>query len=161
MFVMEKLKFADGVCLFQNDDIFEILERTARAESSTTTKRPGDHPGPISLAEMNTYIARALLGLLLPVDSVSLREQSIGTELYELQRLLCPNPATKFIEVYNVNGTESSSSNARPGNSNPFLKSLISQVPRYAKGGVAISQFVTLNSLLVTRGQGSGSSLAR
>jgi len=124
MFVMEKLKFADGVCLFQNDDIFEILERTARAESSTTTKRPGDHPGPISLAEMNTYIARALLGLLLPVDSVSLREQSIGMELYELQRLLCPKP-------------------------------------RYAKGGVAISQFVTLNSLLVTRGQGSGSSLAR
>ncbi len=108
---------------------------------------------------MNTYIARSLLGLLLPVDSVSLKTQSFGLEPYELQRLLCPNPALKFIEIYNINGTEPPST-TRTTNANPLLKTLINQIPKYDTKGAVNKQFVTVNALMVSRGSGVCSSLA-
>ena len=102
---------------------------------------------------MNSQIVKSLLGLVYPVESVSLKMQSVGMEMYELQRLLCANPSMKIIELYSVNGIETlaPAANSRPtfGNSqrnnelksNPLLKSITSVIPKYDKG--LVKQFVS------------------
>ena len=145
-------EFVDSIFLFQNDDVFEILDRCQRdaigSKPAPTTKfskskSTEQMSGTISLTEMNQYMIKALLGTILPVDNVSLKEQSIGMEYSELQRLLCYNPNTKIIELYNVNGTETLQAPNTRGNissqaqnalkTNPLLKSFVSNVPKYDK----------------------------
>lgn len=145
-------EFVDSVFLFQNDDVFEILERCQRDTAGSKpapvskfskSKATEQLAGTISLTEMNQYIIKSLMGTILPVDNVSLKEQSIGMEFSELQRLLCYNPNTKIIELYNVNGNETlQAPNSRANissqvqnalKSNPLLKSFVSHVPKYQK----------------------------
>lgn len=86
---------------------------------------------------MNRYIVKSLFGAIMPVESVSLKNQSIGMEMYEIQRLLCSHKSMKFIELYNVNGSEVVQTTAGRGHlqnshnsikSNPLLKMMINQV---------------------------------
>lgn len=153
-------EFSDAIMLFQNDDVLELIEKTTKDGKPTVagvTARPVKVGGgankqdaggltSISLTDMNAYIVKCLLGTILPVQSVSLKEQSTGMEFLEMQRLICSNPLMKIVEVYNVNGMETltpvqtanrlnNASTARNGEvkSNPLLKSLIEQIPKYDK----------------------------
>ena len=166
-------EFVDGICLFQNDDLMNLVEKISSDSSSLTSSAittknqllPFNHsklktntekaPNSVSLNEMNSYIVKCLLGLILPVDNVSLRSQSFGLELYEIQRFLCSNPNLKIIETYNVNSLSvSSSSSSNYGNStiksNPLLKKLFSTVPKYKSN--TSEHFTSLNSLIIARG---------
>jgi len=130
----------------------------SKANSITNDK---DQNNSISINDMNAYIVKCLLSLILPVDNVSLRSQSFGLELYEIQRFLCSNPNLKIVEVYNVtNNASSLSSSSNYGNSsvksNPLLKKIFSLMPKYKSN--SSEQFTSLNSLLILRGSPTDSS---
>ena len=121
----------------------------------------------VSLAQMNHYIIKSLLGLIFPVDSVSLKTQSIGMEMFELQRLLCPNPNMKIVEVYNVNGVETLSANLAASRlnaqgvqpkSNPLLKTMMATFPKYNNNSGR--HFASVQSLIVTRGSNTANDVS-
>jgi hypothetical protein len=169
---------ADCIGLYQNDDIFNLIEKQANEVSRSTpssTKSAllpfnnpklnkksasleSSLPNSISINDMNSYIVKCLLSSIYPVDSVSLKTQSFGLELFEMQRFLCSNPNLKIIEVYNVNssssGLKSTSLSDRSSNqltkSNPLVKQLISVVPKYKRDTTQL--YTSLNSLLIARG---------
>ena len=120
----------------------------------------------VSIAQMNHYIIKTLLGLIFPVDSVSLKTQSIGMEMFEIQRLLCSNPNMKIVEVYNVNGVETLTPNLAVSRlnvqgvqtkSNPLLKSLIATFPKYNNNSGY--HFASVQSLIVARGSNAANDL--
>ena len=90
-----------------------------------------------------------MLGLALPVDNVSVRAQSFGLELYEIQRFLCANPCLKLVEVYTASSPSQAPSQG-VSKTNPLVKKLFSLVPKYR--GSTSEQFTSLNSLLIARG---------
>jgi hypothetical protein len=120
-----------------------------------------DQSNCVSINDMNAYIIKCILSLILPVDNVSPRSQSFGLEFYELQRFLCSNPSVKIIEIYNVMSSATSlSSSSNYGNSsaksNPLLKKLFSIMPKYKSN--TNEQFKSLNSLIISRGSSPESS---
>lgn len=164
-------RYVDCISLFQNDDLMYILEKLLINESNTnnssslkpplsklktnSNKIDKEQNSGISINDMNEYIIKCLVSLILPVDNVSLRSQSFGLELYEIQRFLCSNPNLKIIEIYNVmTNAASFSSSSSYGNSstktNPLLKKLFSLMPKYKQN--TSEQFTSLNSLLISRG---------
>jgi hypothetical protein len=172
-------EFADCITLFHNDDVFNQIEKQyneymnsnpSSVTSNTKTKlmptalkktlnnnaNINTNDNTISIKQMNSYIIRSFLDMIYPVDNVSLKSQSIGMEYYELQRLLCPNPNLKIIELYDVNVSPSSfSSVSRYSNVNnnkiQLVKQLLSLVPRYKKE-FTDNHYVSLNSLIIARG---------
>ena len=167
-------EFVDCISLFQNDDVMSIIEKmsndslTAPSVTTKTQLLPFNHSklksnasssndkqsNSVTLDLMNDYIIKCLLNLILPVDNVSLRSQSFGLELYEIQRFLCSNPNLKIVEIYNVMSNNSALGSSNYGNaaikSNPLLKKLFSLVPKYKSN--TSEQFTSLNSLLISRG---------
>jgi hypothetical protein len=158
-------EYADGIFLYQNDDIFSIVEKMmnsndskpstySKTASSTnkSNKLSNDHSS-ISIEEMNSYIINCLLSTIYPVDSISLKEQSIGMELFELQRFLCPNPNLKIIELYTLSSPSSPSSYARANETSNKLSQLLKQLFHYIpKRDLNEKLYVSLNSLFVSRG---------
>jgi hypothetical protein len=177
-------EFADCITLFHNDDVFYQIEKqyneyinsnpssvtsanskaklmpAALKKTLNTTTNTNLNDNTISIKQMNSFIIRSFLDMIYPVDNVSLKSQSIGMEYYEIQRLLCPNPYLKIIELYDVNVSPSSLSsvskyssanNNNTNKSNPLVKQLLSLVPRYKKE-FTDNHYVSLNSLIVARG---------
>ena len=59
-------------------------------------------------------------------------------EFLEMQRMLCSNPLTKIVEIYNVSGSEVlANCGGVKSKSNPLLKALIDVVPKWDKMGLA------------------------
>jgi hypothetical protein len=101
-------------------------------------------------------LIRSFLDMIYPVDNVSLKSQSIGMEYYELQRLLCPNPNIKIIELYDVNISPSSlSSVSRYSNVNNTNRYSNSQYLNYQEpfkyltnGPIGSSQYNSRASMM-------------
>lgn len=165
-------EYADFIGLYQNDDVLNTLEKSANSDHSESKTSllnsktgllpfnsaklvknlPGiDSPSSVSLNEMNSYIIKCLLNTISPVDSVSLRCQSIGMELYEMQRFLCPNANLKIVEFYNLSSSSVSNLNSST-KSNSLLKKLLSSIPKYKKDCQNERQFTSLSSLIIARG---------
>ena len=89
-------EFVDCINLFHNDDIFNQIERNhneyinSNPSSTTSTKtrlmpqalkksssNENLPPNSISIKQMNSHIIRSFLNLIYPVDSVSLKSQSM------------------------------------------------------------------------------------
>lgn len=165
-------EFVDSICLHQNDDILSIIEKISNVETNKTTgpkntlnpltkkiNENNTNYNSISINDMNRYIVKSFLSVIYPVESVSLKQQSIGMESLEMYRFLCSNPNLKFIELYNVNNQTNSNisnNNSSTGNkTNPILKNLLSIIPKYNRNQT--EQFASLNSLLISRGAGQDS----
>ncbi len=174
---------ADSICLHHNDDVLSLIERSANLEARSSTG-PKNTLNPlnkklsaeasaskavssVSIFEMNKFIVRSFLSAILPVDTVSHKSQSIGMEYLEMHRFLCSNPALKIIEIYNVNGQLSTETQSRQTIGtckwNPFLKTFLALLPRYGKGlepgHHSQEPYISLNSLLIARGQDAASSV--
>ncbi|XP_076458939.1 tubulin delta chain-like isoform X1 [Babylonia areolata] len=124
----------DGILLIQNDD---ILDRA--------TKRSPDSLA--SFTSLNKVIGQSLAGLFLPTDTLATsRDVSLGQEPWEMLRVTCPVPATKFIHSMHVAKSKLS------------WEGLVSQclhtMPRYSTGGLPFS---TLSGVVVARGDTTGS----
>ncbi|XP_062813857.1 uncharacterized protein LOC100553684 isoform X3 [Anolis carolinensis] len=86
-------RFADGVLLFQND---EVLKR-----ATSLQPKEGDNAyGQVSFSAMNAYIASCLAGLFYPLKVFTTRSGiSLGQEPWELLRSVCPMPTLKFLHT--------------------------------------------------------------
>lgn len=179
-------QFVDCISLYQNDDIMRIIEKMTHSENPPQTnsslvsktglqpynvakldkKQSNSQENPlnsISIEDMNSYIIKCLLNTILPVDNISLKSQSIGMELFELQRFLCSNPNLKIIELYNIgnsnnNLNKSSSLLLNNKNSitkqNPLVKQIFSILPKYKQNVLNYhqqEQFTSINSLIIAR----------
>uniref|UniRef100_A0A8C5PDE0 Tubulin delta chain n=1 Tax=Leptobrachium leishanense TaxID=445787 RepID=A0A8C5PDE0_9ANUR len=92
-------RFADGVLIFQNDDVM------CQAAALTDKKSPAvsGTPTAVSLSAMNSHIASCLAGLLYPVYSLKTSSSvSVGPEPWELLRSLCPMSSLKFLHTAQV-----------------------------------------------------------
>ena len=165
------------VGLHLNDDIFRKLEKIQneiyRSTSSSTlqsktgllphnalklTKKAGSSgnlpSNSISFEDLNSYIVKSFLSALYPVESISLKTQSIGMEFMELQRVLCSNKDLKIVEFYNVSKSMTKSmSTIESGvhRTNSLLKQMFTLMPKY-KANTVHDQYTSLNSLIVARG---------
>ncbi|XP_015212699.2 uncharacterized protein [Lepisosteus oculatus] len=87
---------ADGVLLFHND---EALSQALTLQGRGLARAHG-LPPQASLAAMNSCMASCLVGLLLPVRSLTTTSGlSLGLEPWELLRSVCPLPAAKFLHT--------------------------------------------------------------
>jgi hypothetical protein len=171
-------EYADSIGLHQNDDVFNILDRASQhadASRSLTASKTGLLPNKkstnpasstteslssnsISFRDINCYIVKSFLNALYPVESVSLKTQSIGMEFLEMQRVLCSHRSLKLLEFYNVSKSESKqtmSANADAYHkTHPMLKQILSLLPKYKTDLAAPvnEPYKSLGSIVVARG---------
>lgn len=160
-------KYTDSICLHQNDDVLSQIERMANLDNRSIknslnplTKKVNENiTASVSINDMNRYIIKSFLSTIYPVDSVSLKTQSIGMEYLEMHRFLCSNPNLKIIEIYNLKNKTQQTERVVTNSAkwNPFLKSFLSLIPKYKQN--LTDQFVSLNSLIIARGQDASSSV--
>ena len=164
---------SDCIYLHQNDDVMRQIEKQqlSDAPKSTSTKlmphrlasrsvESSNLNDLITFNDMNSYIVRSMLTSMLPVDSVSLREQSIGMELLEMCRLLCSMPSLKIVEQLTANMTESSivvdryapkSKEQEHSLMSMLLKRSFGSMPKFDQRTERPERYVSLSSLLIAR----------
>ncbi|CAF1100045.1 unnamed protein product [Brachionus calyciflorus] len=162
-------EYADFISLHQNDDVLDILNKisleSSRPSNTSVTSKTGllpfnstklikksnlndDTYASVTLNDMNSYIVKSILSAINPVDNISLKSQSFGLELLELQKFLCPNFNLKIVEIYNVNSLNVTKTIYEKNN--PLVKRLFSRVPKYKAN--SNEYYTSLNSLFVARG---------
>nr|CAB3267371.1 tubulin delta chain [Phallusia mammillata] len=127
--------------LYQNSDAIMLLENDAVLEMLSAKQS-----GSVSMKDINSHMADAMLGLFAPTDSLtpSSGGVSIGMEPWELCRSVAPMPSLKLLKSRHV------SEPSPPSQANVWTKmtrSFVGQVKQASINGKTIS------SLIVARGQ--------
>jgi hypothetical protein len=148
-------EYADCIGLFQNDDIMKLIETIRPSNTATTSSGLNSNVimkqnKTISIDQMNEYIINCIFSTIHPVDSVSEFKQSIGIELLEMQRFLCPNPSLKLIEIYSLNKSHMKNIVAT---NDALLKKLLSVLPKYNLNLTKTEHYATMNGLFIVRGK--------
>ncbi|PVD37371.1 hypothetical protein C0Q70_04370 [Pomacea canaliculata] len=124
----------DGIILIQNDDILDKLHK----------KSPDCQ---VSFEAVNKVIAHTIAGLVLPTDSLTTsRNINLGQEPWELLKIACPMPATKFLQATHLAKSKLSWEG--------LVTKVLHATPRYSHMG---KPFSSLASVLTARGDTTGS----
>ena len=137
--------FADVITLFQNDDIYQMIEKFHQKSELKESN--------VTLNEINSYIIQTIISTIYPVDNISLKSQSIGMELLELKNQLCSNNNTKIVELFSLfERSKSHFSNKISSGTGSSVNPIMKELSSFIKKQNPKKHYSTLNSIMILRG---------
>lgn len=157
--------FSDVIMLFQNDDIYQMIERLRfkdnekHVANNTITNNNVSSVNNITLDDMNSYLIKCLMSTIYPVDNVSLKNQSIGMEMLELNNILCANKNLKIVELFTLTERTKSYFSSKinaTSSTDQLLKEVISFIKKRKQTSNNQNNmqktYSTINSIIILRG---------